>query len=356
MPSWLPLFPERASSLAGSVDSLYFFLVGLSLFFSLLIAGLIVYCAIKYRRRSPDQLGIPNPGNLSLEMTWIVIPFILSMIIFVWGTHIYFAQAYVPKNGIDIYISAKQWMWKFQHLDGQREINELHVPIHQNIRLTMVTEDVIHSFYVPAFRIKADVVPGRVSMTWFQAIKPGRYHLFCAEYCGTNHSGMGGWVYVMEPADYQAWLSGGAAEGSLASYGEKLFQQLACNSCHRSDTQGRGPMLAGLFGRTVLLQNGETVVADENYIRESIVDPRAKIVAGFQPIMPSFKSQLSEEQLLQLIAYIRSLGPMPGSPAGPTEATQGPIGGTAAPDAQRSNPVGSTPPRERPPTPARGSK
>lgn len=314
MQSGLPLFPDQASSIAARVDALYFFLVAVSVFFSVLIAGLIVYMAIKYRRRSPDQVGIPVEGSIKLEAVWIIIPFILSMVMFVWGASVYFAMVRVPSETLQIYVIAKQWMWKFQHQDGQREINELHVPVGRNVKITAASEDVIHSFFVPAFRIKTDVVPGRYSTAWFNATKPGRYHLFCAEYCGTNHSGMTGWVTVMEPSDYQAWLSGGVAEGSLSSLGKKLFQSLACDSCHRSDTQGRGPVLEGLFGKPVQLEGGLTVLADENYFRESILNPKAKVVAGFQPIMPTFQGLVSEEQLLQLIAHIRSIGPPENAP------------------------------------------
>jgi cytochrome c oxidase subunit 2 len=309
MESGFPLFPDQASSVAARVDALYFFLVGVSAFFSVLIAALIVYMAVKYRRRSPDEVGIPVEGSIKLEAVWIIIPFILSMVMFVWGASVYFAMVRVPSETLQIYVIAKQWMWKFQHQDGQREINELHVPVGRNVKITAASEDVIHSFFVPAFRIKTDVVPGRYSMTWFNATKPGRYHLFCAEYCGTNHSGMTGWVTVMEPSDYQAWLSGGVAEGSLSSLGKKLFQSLACDNCHRGDTQGRGPVLEGLFGKPVQLEGGLTVVADENYLRESILNPKAKIASGFQPIMPTFQGLVSEEQLLQLIAYIRAIGP-----------------------------------------------
>jgi cytochrome c oxidase subunit 2 len=211
-------------------------------------------------------------------------------------------------------------MWKVQHMDGQREINELHVPVGRPVRLTMASEDVIHSFYVPAFRVKMDVLPGRLTTMWFEATRPGTYHLFCAEYCGTRHSGMIGSIVAMEESDFQAWLEGGAVGGSLASQGEQLFQDLACNTCHREDTQGRGPVLEGLFGKTVELADGRTVVADESYIRESIVNPQARVVAGFQPIMPTFQGLVSEEGLLQLVAYIRSLGPAePGTGAIPPE-------------------------------------
>jgi cytochrome c oxidase subunit 2 len=212
-----------------------------------------------------------------------------------------------PDDALNIYVVGKQWMWKFQHLDGQREINELHVPVERNIRLIATSEDVIHDVFVPAFRLKVDVIPGRYVTLWFRATKPGRYHLFCAEYCGTKHSGMTGEVIVMAPTDYQAWLSGGTSGGSLADAGQKLFADLACNTCHRPDAQGRGPVLDGLLGKTVSLQSGGTIVADEAYLRESILNPSAKVTAGYQPIMPTFQGLVSEEQLLQLIEYIKSL-------------------------------------------------
>jgi cytochrome c oxidase subunit 2 len=305
--SGTPLFPERASTIAGRVDALYFFLVAIAAFFSLLIAGLIVYYAVKYRRRSPDAVGTVVHGGIVLEIAWTVIPLFISMVIFVWGASVFFAMSRPPDETLNVYVVGKQWMWKFQHLDGQREINELHVPVGRAVKLIMTSEDVIHDVFVPAFRVKADVLPGRYTHIWFQPTKPGRYHLFCAEYCGTRHSGMIGEVVVMEPSEYQAWLSGGAPEGSLASAGEKLFADLACNTCHRREAQGRGPVLQGLFGKTVTLQTGETVVADEAYIRESILNPSAKVTAGFQPIMPTFQGLVSEEQLLELIEYVKSL-------------------------------------------------
>jgi cytochrome c oxidase subunit 2 len=313
--AFLPFFPPSASTHASKVDALYLFLVAVAAFFSILIFALIIYFAIRYRRRSKDEIGRKVIPDIRLEMAWIVLPFILCMVIFVWGASVYFNLSEAPRDSMEIFVVGKQWMWKFQHQDGQREIDELHVPVGRDVKLTMATEDVIHSFFVPAFRIKADVVPGRYSSTWFRATQPGKYHLFCAEYCGTNHSGMIGWVYVMEPAEYEAWLSGGATEGSLASNGQKLFQQLGCSTCHLSNGQGRGPRLEGIYGKPVLLDNGESVTADDNYVRESIVDPKAKIVAGFQPIMPTFQGIVNEEQLLQLIAYIRSLGA--GEGAGP---------------------------------------
>ena len=236
-----------------------------------------------------------------------MLPFLITLIIFFWGANIYFAMSRPPDETLNIYVVGKQWMWKIQHTDGTREINELHVPVGRAVRLIMTSEDVLHDFSIPAFRVKADVIPGRYTQIWFEATKPGRYHLFCAEYCGTRHSGMTGQIVVMDAADYQTWLSGGAPEGSLASAGEKLFAELACNTCHRPDSRGRGPVLAGIFGRPVQLQNGETVTADEQYLRESILQPSAKVTAGYQPVMPAFQGIVTEEQLLALIEYVKSL-------------------------------------------------
>jgi len=294
--------------MAGRVDALYFFLIAVSTFFSALIAGLIVYYAVRYRRRSPNAVGVTIHGGLLLELTWTIVPFMITMVIFVWGASVFFAMSRPPDETLNVYVVGKQWMWKFQHLDGQREINELHVPVGRAVKLIMTSEDVIHDVFVPAFRVKADVLPGRYTNLWFQATRPGRYRLFCAEYCGTRHSGMTGEVIVMEPTEYQAWLSGGSGEGSLASAGEKLFQDLACNTCHRGDAQGRGPVLQGLFGKTQNLQSGETITVDEAYVRESILTPGARITAGFQPIMPAFQGLVSEEQLLELIEYVKALG------------------------------------------------
>jgi cytochrome c oxidase subunit 2 len=306
-----PLFPASASTMAPRVDALYFFLIGVTVFFSLLIAGLIVYYAVKYHRRAPDAVGERIHGSLWLEVTWSVVPFLITMVIFVWGASVYFAIASPPAETLNIYVVGKQWMWKFQHLDGQREINELHVPVGRNVKLITTSEDVIHDLFVPAFRVKADVIPGRYVNIWFNATKPGRYHLFCAEYCGTRHSGMIGEVVVMEETEYQDWLSGGGQEGSLAAAGEKLFADLACNTCHRPDSAGRGPVLTDLFGRTVTTQAGDTVIVDEAYVRESILNPSAKVTAGYQPIMPTFQGLVSEEGLLELIEYVKSLQALP---------------------------------------------
>lgn len=334
----VPFSPEQASTFAESVDTLYGFLWVLTIGFGVGITLTIFYFAVKYRRRDEDEIPRPIRPAMRLEIAWTVIPFIISMGIFVWGASIYYSMYRAPDEALDIYVVGKQWMWKFQHLDGQREINELHLPYGRKVKLTMTTEDVIHSFYVPAFRVKMDVVPGKYSTLWFEPTKPGRYQLFCAEYCGTSHSGMIGFVNVMEPSEYQAWLSGGAGEGSLAQTGQKLFQDLACNTCHRSDGQGRGPKLDALFGSQVQLQDGQRLVADETYIRESILNPKAKVVSGYQSIMPTFQGLVSEEQLLQLIAYVKSLGQQ-GTDSG---SSTPPSGGQANP---MSNPQPQRPPQ-----------
>ena len=310
-----PLWPVRASTTAGSVDALYIFLVALGAFVSVSIFVMILIFATRFRRRrgiNAEQIESSTP----LELTWSVIPLCIFMVIFVWGAVIYFNERTPPRGATEIYVVAKQWMWKLQHEEGPREINELHVPVGRDVKMIMTSQDVIHSFYVPAFRIKQDVLPGRYTTAWFHATKAGTYHLFCAEYCGTMHSGMIGQVVVMEPAQYEAWMGGGGAMGSLASNGESIFQQLGCSTCHRSDTQGRGPNLVGLFGKRVQLEDGRTVIADENYVRESILSPAAKVVSGFKPIMPVFQGLVSEEQLSALVAYIKSLNQPPSGSAG----------------------------------------
>jgi cytochrome c oxidase subunit 2 len=324
-----PLFPEQASTVASRVDNLYFFLVAVSTFFAVLVTILIVIFAIKYRRRHADEVGAPIHGSLALELIWTGIPFIIAMVMFVWGASVYFAIVRPPEETLDIYAVGKQWMWKFQHRGGQREINELHVPINTPVRIIMTSEDVLHDLYLPAFRVKMDAIPGRYTQLWFNATKAGTYHLFCAEYCGTKHSRMGGSVIVMPQNEYQAWLTGGATEGTLAQQGEKLFTDLACITCHSAGSGQRGPSLENVFGSAVELEGGARVIADAEYIRESILNPAAKIVAGFPPIMPTFQGQVSEEQLLALTEHIKSLSSTggtapPNGAAGQQPATPAP--------------------------------
>jgi len=303
------VMPPQGSTIAGEVDALYLFLVGVSIFFSLLIAGLVVFFAWRYKRRSPQEVGARIHGSTPLEIFWSVIPLAIMMVAFVWGTLVFFKMSRPPDDAVEYYAVGKQWMWKFQHPDGTREINTLHVPVGQPIKLTMTSEDVIHDLYVPAFRVKMDVLPARYTTVWFEATKTGSYHLFCAEYCGVEHSRMGGWVVVMEPEDYERWLAGERGQENLLGSAEELYSRYACSSCHRTDSTARAPMLAGLFGKEVRLKDGDTVVADENYILESILDPNAKIVAGYQPIMPTFKGQMSQEEALTLVRYLRGLQP-----------------------------------------------
>jgi cytochrome c oxidase subunit II len=238
---------------------------------------------------------------------------------FGWGTKLYF-QNYTPPlhDTLDIYVTGKQWMWKVQYPTGQREINELHVPVGRAVKLILASEDVVHSFFVPALRLKHDVVPGSYQTFWFEPKEPGRYHIFCAEYCGTGHSDMGGWMTVMTPSDYENWLAGGSGGGSMVEQGAKLFQQYGCVTCHVTDREGRCPSLLNVFGRPVVLDDGRTVMADEAYVRESILNPNAKVVKGYKhDIMPVFEGQIGEEGLLQLIVYIKSLSPPAASPAKP---------------------------------------
>jgi len=306
--------------MAGQVDAIYIFLLVICGMVALLVFTCLLYFAARYRRRAgvaAEQIE----GSTPLELTWSIIPLCVFMVFFAWGAVVYFKQRTPPRDATEVYVVAKQWMWKLEHVEGQREINELHVPVGRDVKLIMTSQDVIHSFFVPVFRMKQDVLPGRYTMAWFRATKPGTYHLFCAEYCGTQHSGMIGSIIVMEPAQYEAWMSGGPA-GPLSATGEKIFAELGCSTCHRTDTQGRGPNLQGVFGKPVLLEDGRTVVADENYVRESILDPGAKIVNGFKPVMPTFQGLVSEEQLNALVAYVKSLSSV--KPAGTSASTASP--------------------------------
>jgi len=296
--------------MAPNVDALFIFLTLLSLGMTLAIFAVIIVFLAKYRRRKGVD-ATPIHGSVALELGWSIIPLMIFMLIFAWGAVIFFQERTPPRSSAEVYVVAKQWMWKIEHAEGQHELNELHVPVGRDVRLIMTSQDVIHSFYIPAFRIKQDVLPGRYTMEWFHATKPGTYHLFCAEYCGTMHSGMVGDIVVMTQPDYEVWMAGGKPGGSMASSGADLFQSLGCVTCHRADAQGRGPSLVGVFGKPVLLEDGRTVVADENYVRESIMSPAAKVVNGYKPIMPVFQGLVTDEQLNSLVAYVKSLSQPP---------------------------------------------
>ncbi len=311
------LFPPRISTNAAEVDALYGYLLLVATVMTVLIFFFVAYFAIRYRRRSPDDRPRAIHGSIPLEIAWSVIPFLLMLVMFVWGTELYFRQYTLPPpNALDIYVVGKQWMWKVQYPGGQREINELHIPVGRPVKLTLASEDVIHSFYIPAFRLKHDVVPGSYQYFWVEATQAGRFHIFCAEYCGTNHSKMTGWVTVMEPAAYENWLTNGTGGGTLPEQGERLFERYGCVSCHVANQQGRCPSLVGVYGKTVMLDDNRTVVADEDYLRESILNPNAKVVKGYKrDVMPVFEGQINEEGLIQLIAYIKSLAAPPASAA-----------------------------------------
>ena len=307
--SGFSLFPTQASTLAPEVDNLYLGIVAITAFFAVVVVIFVVYFAIKYRDDTGEKVGAPITGSMPLELGWSLIPFFISIGIFVWASVVFFHIVRAPDQTLDIYSTGKRWMWRFQHIDGQREINELHVPVGRPVRVVFTSEDVLHDLFIPAFRVKADAVPGRYSAIWFEPTQVGQYHIFCAEYCGTRHSGMIGTVYVMEQADYQAWLSGGGGltGGTMLQQGEALFTQLACVTCHLPDGKGRGPSLVGVFGSTVTLDNGSTVTADESYLRESILTSQAKTVKGYEHIMPTFQGLINEDGVAALIEYIKSM-------------------------------------------------
>ncbi len=306
--------PVQGSALAGRVDSLFGFAALVAAVSSLLIAGLLFYLGLKYRRRSDDERGAEQTSTppASLEIVWSVIPLGIMLFLFAWGADVFFELSRPPANADEYFVVARQWMWKIQHPNGPREINELHAPVGRAIKLTMTSEDVIHSFYVPAFRVKQDALPDRYTTTWFRADKPGVYHLFCAEYCGTRHSGMIGRIVILEPDAYEEWLAHGDAGQPKMASGEEVFNARGCATCHRPDSAARAPILNGLAGREEKLSTGETVTADDDYLRESILRPAAKVVAGYPPVMPAFEGQISEEEIIQLLLYIRSLAPPQG--------------------------------------------
>jgi len=349
------LMPEQASTMAGQVDAVYLYLWALTIFFITIVSTMLIVFSVKYRRRSVDEIPRQVAGSIKLEVAVNSLVFVSFMSIFVLGAYLYFVQYRTPAGAMEIHVVGKQWMWKFQHPTGEREINELHVPMNTKIKFVMTTEDVIHSLYFPAMRVKSDVVPGRYTNLWFEATKEGTYHIFCTEFCGTNHSGMGGRVIVMKPTDYQDWVSGSANDVSPVEAGRELYTSLGCASCHGANSEGgRCPPLVALYGKQVALQGGTSVVANEDYIRESILNPAAKVVAGYPLLMPTYQGQLSEEQLLQLVTYIKSLSPTQTDGidvTAPARENNPRVGaptlegqGATSPDSYRSNPIGATPP------------
>jgi cytochrome c oxidase subunit 2 len=318
-----PFLPERASTFSDQVDALGLILTTLTIFFTALVLALLVFFAVRYRRGSKVNRSNPQHHNLVLELTWSIIPLILGLIVFFMAMVPYTEIYNPPANAEEIFVVGKRWMWHLEHTNGIRENNELHVPTGRPFKLTMISQDVIHGFYVPAFRIKRDAIPGRYNTVWFNATRPGRYHLFCTEYCGTNHSEMGGWVYVMTPADYAEWLKTGSQSTvsktvlSSAEQGRELFTTLACSNCHGPQDTVRAPTLAGIYNRPRKLLSGQIVTADDEYLRGAIRKPEDHLLDGYGQIttMPAYKEdQLTEEQVHNLIVYIKSLGSTPGTP------------------------------------------
>ncbi|HEX4495253.1 MAG TPA: cytochrome c oxidase subunit II [Thermoanaerobaculia bacterium] len=350
MKSSFPLFPDSASALSSDVDALFIVWSLVSVFFTILIAGLIIVLMARYKRKHAEEVGTNEEMPVWIEILWSAVPLAIMLVMFAWGARVFFQLYRPPADAIEFTAIGKQWMWKIQHPEGQREINAMHVPVNQAIRMRIASEDVIHSFYIPAFRIKQDAVPGRYTSIWFKATKPGTYHLFCAEYCGTEHSRMIGSVIVMEQHDYETWMAGGTPGKSMVASGADLFTSLACVTCHRAapGIVQRGPKLEGVFGSQVKLADGRTVTADENYVRESILNPTAKVVAGFDPVMPTFAGQISEEQLTQLIAYVRSLGAGSDAALVAGAAGAGGTASTAGTNAAATAPGGPTGPSTQP--------
>jgi len=304
----IPFQPPSASSISEGVDQLYYLLTGITLFFTVLVFSIIFYFMVKYRRKSPDQVAAETHTSMVLELAWTIIPSLICVVLFVWASALYVRNSRPPASSTEIFVIGKQWMWHLQHPEGPREINELHVPVGVPVKLTMTSQDVIHDFYIPAFRVKKDALPGRYTSLWFEPTETGTFHLYCAQYCGTNHALMIGWVYVMSPKDYANWLAGGEKTESMSQQGERLFTQYGCSGCHVADGSGRAPSLAGLYGKPEKLASGETRVVDEALIHQAITIPNSVHVPGRQAIMPTYQGQLDEEQILQLIAYVKSLG------------------------------------------------
>lgn len=308
--SWLHLWPPVASAQASTVDGIFIALLVFCGAVFLLVAALLVIFSIRYRRGSPAKRGmLPEVLRRDIEIGWYAVITFLAVFMFGWAGATQLALTAPPPGALEIHIVAKQWMWKAEHPNGAREINELHVPRGEPVRLVMTSQDVIHSFFVPAFRRKQDVLPGRFTEMWFTPTEEGEYRLFCAEFCGTSHSRMGGRVVVMAPEAYAAWVAAQPQGDTLAREGEALFNAYGCSGCHAPAAAVHAPRLAGVYGRPVQLADGRTVRADDAYIRDSILQPRRDVVAGFRPIMPSFAGLIDEGELQRIVAYIRSLRP-----------------------------------------------
>ena len=300
------LFPREASTIAPYMDALYFFLLGMTVTGVILVGAIVTTFSLRYRK-SKSPVATQIEGSTLLEATWTIIPLGIFLVAFVWGALLYFRIYTPPINSMNIYIVGKQWMWKAEHPGGQHEINALHVPTGQPIQLTMISQDVFHSFSIPEFRIKREVIPGRYSTVWFQATTPGEYHLFCTQYCGTNHSQMIGEVTVLSPVDYKKWTEESTSGMSLAQNGERLFASMGCNACHSGNAAARGPNLAAVYGSKLQLTNGSSVLVNEAYLRDAILNPSQHVTAGYAPIMPTYQGQISEDGLIDIVEYLKTL-------------------------------------------------
>jgi len=303
----IPLFPPSASTVAHDTDRLYFLLLALSLCVMAVVFLPLSYFLLKYRRGKKANRADLHLPTMKIEVTWTLIPTLISMGFFVAGAAVYFDEEVPPGKFLEVNVVGKQWMWKLEHQEGNAEINELHIPVNQDIKLVLGSEDVVHSFYIPAFRIKQDVVPGRFATEWFHPTQTGVYRFYCSEYCGLDHAKMEGYVYVLSPEEYAEWIARGAPKETLAQRGEQLYSELGCSGCHSGHAIVHAPQLEGLYGTTVALSDGTSVVADEKYLRDSILQPGTQIVSGYQPVMPAYQGHIREEQLMQLIAYVKSI-------------------------------------------------
>ncbi len=326
----IPLLPEQASTVAGEVDLLMIAWTLVSFVSGTTVVAVILFMMFHYRRRSTTETGGPEFHNPMIEIISMAIPFVVCMVMFTWGAKVFVDLKQPPADAVEYFAFGKQWMWKYQHPNGKRQINDLTIPINTPIKVTMTSEDVVHAFFVPDFRVKQDAFPGMYTTVWFEATKLGDYHMFCAEYCGTDHAGMGGTVHVVSEADYQNWLLDDELSPAPSTSGEQLFTSLACTTCHTGEDSGRGPALHGVAGSQIALANGETVVADDAFLRQSIVEPRAHVRAGFTELMPTYQGQVTEEQLFQLVDYIKSLEAPPDTLADDREAV------TVAPSEDRT--------------------
>ncbi len=300
------LFPAEASGISPYVDALYFFLLLMTVGGTALVAIIVFGFSIRYRREK-NPVATQIEGSTLLEATWTIIPLAIFLLVFVWGALLYFRIYDPPTNAMNIYVVGKQWMWKAEHPGGQHEINALHVPTGQDVQLTMISQDVFHSFSIPDFRVKREVIPGRYSTVWFRPTVPGTYHLFCTQYCGTQHSGMIGEVTVLTPDDYKKWLQESTSGMSLAQNGERLFASMGCNACHSGNAAARGPNLAGVYGSKLTLADGGQVLVNDAYLRDAILNPSQHVTAGFAPIMPTYQGQISEDGLIDLVEYIKNM-------------------------------------------------